>query len=153
MSSVQKISPNTCVSKLESSNDIIEDVVDGNNGIEMTNHEDSLNSNDSTTSRESAGSNTSSGAPKLNGNVIKTTVTSVSSHLAVIAKTYTKRHSSSNIQQQNSTNNSTNTVSPWNSLHDDVWSGYKRMLKSSQKFPNLAKLYTKRATHSVNLKE
>jgi len=96
----------------ESSNDIIEDVVDGNNGIEMTNHEDSLNSNDSTTSRESAGSNTSSGAPKLNGNVIKTTVTSVSSHLAVIAKTYTKRHSSSNIQQQNSTNNSTNTVSP-----------------------------------------
>jgi len=93
----------------ESSNDIIEDVVDGNNGIEMTNHEDSLNSNDSTTS---AGSNTSSGAPKLNGNVIKTTVTSVSSHLAVIAKTYTKRHSSSNLQQQNSTNNSTNTVSP-----------------------------------------
>jgi len=91
----------------ESSNDIIQDVVDGNNGIEMTNHEDSL---DSTTSRESAGSNTSSGAPKLNGNVIKTTVTSVSSHLAVIAKTYTKRHSSSNLQQQQNSTNSTNTV-------------------------------------------
>lgn len=35
--------------------------------------------------------------PKLHGNVIKTTVTSVSSHLAVIAKTYTKRHSSSSL--------------------------------------------------------
>ena len=72
--------------------DVIEDVVDSA-GLETSN-EDSLHSNDSTVSRESAGN---SSTPKLNGNVIKTTVTSVSSHLAVIAKTYTKRHSSSNL--------------------------------------------------------
>merc|ERR1719447_2190792 len=43
----------------ESSKDIIEtDDIDGNNSMEMTNHEDSLNANDSTTSRESTGSNT-----------------------------------------------------------------------------------------------
>lgn len=46
---------------------------------------------DSSSESESSKSESS---PKINGNVIKTTVTSVSSHLAVIAKTYTKRHSS-----------------------------------------------------------
>jgi len=50
-------------------------------------NEDSLDSSHST----------GSSSPKLNGNMIKTTVTSVSSHLAVIAKTYTKRHSSSQL--------------------------------------------------------
>ena len=75
--------------------DIIEDVVDGH--LDQNTNEDSLHSNDSVNSRESAGGNST---PKLNGNVIKTTVTSVSSHLAVIAKTYTKRHSSSNLQSQ-----------------------------------------------------
>ena len=80
--------------------DVIEDVVDSA-GLETSN-EDSLHSNDSTVSRESAGN---SSTPKLNGNVIKTTVTSVSSHLAVIAKTYTKRHSSSNLQQHQLTVN------------------------------------------------
>jgi len=77
--------------------DVIEDVVDSA-GLETSN-EDSLHSNDSTVSRES------DKTPKLNGNVIKTTVSSVSSHLAVIAKTYTKRHSSSNLQQQQLTAN------------------------------------------------
>lgn len=57
--------------------------------------EDSLDSNDSNSS--SGSSANSNSAPKLNGNVIKTTVSSVSSHLAVIAKTYTKRHSSSHL--------------------------------------------------------
>ena len=38
----------------------------------------------------------SGGSPKVQGNMIMTTVTSVSSHLAVIAKTYTKRHSTLN---------------------------------------------------------
>ena len=52
--------------------------------------EDSLDSTDSTES---------SGSLKLHGNVVKTTVSSLSSHLAVIAKTYTKRHSSSNLNQ------------------------------------------------------
>ena len=53
--------------------------------------EDSLDSTDSTDS--------STGSLKLHGNVVKTTVSSLSSHLAVIAKTYTKRHSSSNLNQ------------------------------------------------------
>ena len=54
------------------------------------NQEDSVDSsNDGSTNDKSS--------PKLHGNVIKTTVTSVSSHLAVIAKTYTKRHSSSHL--------------------------------------------------------
>jgi hypothetical protein len=79
----------------EVNTDIIEDVVDGH--LDQNTNEDSLHSNDSVNSRESAGGNST---PKLNGNVIKTTVTSVSSHLAVIAKTYTKRHSSSNLQSQ-----------------------------------------------------
>ena len=80
---------------MNSLTDIIEDVVDGH--LDQNTNEDSLHSNDSVNSRESAGGNST---PKLNGNVIKTTVTSVSSHLAVIAKTYTKRHSSSNLQSQ-----------------------------------------------------
>ena len=79
---------------MNSLTDIIEDVVDGH--LDQNTNEDSLHSNDSVNSRESAGGNNST--PKLNGNVIKTTVTSVSSHLAVIAKTYTKRHSSSNLR-------------------------------------------------------
>jgi hypothetical protein len=79
----------------EVNTDIIEDVVDGH--LDQNTNEDSLHSNDSVNSRESAGGNST---PKLNGNVIKTTVTSVSSHLAVIAKTYTKRHSTSNLQSQ-----------------------------------------------------
>lgn len=57
--------------------------------IEFRSNEDSLDSNESTHSTTST--------PRINGNVIKTTVTSVSSHLAVIAKTYTKRHSSSHL--------------------------------------------------------
>ena len=57
-------------------------------------HEDSL---DSTSAESTNSSDNRSSSPKLQGNVIKTTVTSVSSHLAVIAKTYTKRHSSSQL--------------------------------------------------------
>ena len=94
---------------MNSLTDIIEDVVDGH--LDQNTNEDSLHSNDSVNSRESAGGNNST--PKLNGNVIKTTVTSVSSHLAVIAKTYTKRHSSSNLQSQHLNNqvNQTSTSS------------------------------------------
>jgi hypothetical protein len=47
---------------------------------------------DSSHSVESIQSGSTSSSPRIHGNVIKTTVTSVSSHLAVIAKTYTKRH-------------------------------------------------------------
>ena len=60
-------------------------------------HEDSLDSSASESTNSSSDNNRSSSPPKLQGNVIKTTVTSVSSHLAVIAKTYTKRHSSSQL--------------------------------------------------------
>jgi hypothetical protein len=59
-------------------------------------HEDSLDS-----TSESTNSSDNRSSPKLQGNVIKTTVTSVSSHLAVIAKTYTKRHSSSQLLSTN----------------------------------------------------
>lgn len=64
------------------------------NSIELRSNEDSLDSNESSHSTNST--------PRINGNVIKTTVTSVSSHLAVIAKTYTKRHSSSHLNPPNS---------------------------------------------------
>ena len=62
-------------------------------------HEDSLDSTSESTN--SSSDNNRSSSPKLQGNVIKTTVTSVSSHLAVIAKTYTKRHSSSQLLSTN----------------------------------------------------
>jgi len=66
--------------------------------FKASNHEDSIDSNDSNSNSSSySNSSNNSPAPRLNGNVIKTTVTSVSSHLAVIAKTYTKRHSSSHL--------------------------------------------------------
>ena len=64
-------------------------------------HEDSLDSSASESTNSSSDTNRSSSPPKLQGNVIKTTVTSVSSHLAVIAKTYTKRHSSSQLLSTN----------------------------------------------------
>ena len=64
-------------------------------------HEDSLDSTSESTNSSSDNNQHRSSSPKLQGNVIKTTVTSVSSHLAVIAKTYTKRHSSSQLLSTN----------------------------------------------------
>jgi len=62
-----------------------------NSSVDDETKEDSIDSTDTT---DSTGS-----VVKLRGNVVKTTVSSLSSHLAVIAKTYTKRHSSSNLNQ------------------------------------------------------
>lgn len=60
-------------------------------------NEDQLDAGvESESSSSDSSSHHSGGSPKVQGNVIKTTVTSVSSHLAVIAKTYTKRHSALN---------------------------------------------------------
>ncbi len=54
----------------------------------------------SQSSEESSGS--TSPPPRIPGNVLKTTVTSVTSHIAVIAKTYTKRHSHEPVSSSNS---------------------------------------------------
>ncbi len=75
---------------------VLDEGQDSEDNEDSTNHR--LHSGeDSIDSSESTSSTASSPTPRLNGNVIKTTVTSVSSHLAVIAKTYTKRHSSSHL--------------------------------------------------------
>ena len=74
--------------------------VDAGTGVEGHSEADFIDTDvvdtscDSSHSSEGSTSGTYSPPPKIPGNVIKTTVTSVTSHIAVIAKTYTKRHSS-----------------------------------------------------------
>ena len=76
--------------------------------------DDSIDSTDTT---DSTGS-----VVKLRGNVVKTTVSSLSSHLAVIAKTYTKRHSSSNLNQ-----------TTWRHLKVNFWTKLCVILKLCEK--------------------
>ena len=87
------------MSKMKTRCKHILDVTDRYCVLQEADQSESETPKDSFDSVDSSNESTNGGTspPILHGNVIKNTVTSVSSHLAVIAKTYTKRHSSSSL--------------------------------------------------------